>query len=622
MKRNSNIKRKTTSPGMWRLLQKFWPQIRKHRLPIIGSLAALLVETSLQLLEPWPLKFIFDNVLVPQVASNVTSSSLVSGLDPLILLTLLSLAIVTIAALRSTAAYLSTFAMALAVTQILAEVRAILFSHLQRLSLSFHSQFKSGDLIIRVTADVERLRIVTIKTLLPCLTNTLTLLGMLGVMFWLNWELSLIAIIAFPLLIFLTNRLICRIRAVTKSHRKSEGVIAATAAETIGAIKIVQALSLEETFENNFFEYNEKSLLEGATTQKLAAVLQKTVELIIAIATAFVLWRGSDLVLQQSLTLGELLVFINYLKNALQPMRQLSKQVTQITKAAASGDRILDVLENVPDVRDLPGAITAPPLCGAVRFENVTFGHEPNRSILKNLNFEVQPGQKIGVVGPSGSGKSTLISLILRLFDPQEGSIFIDWQDIRDYKLESLRRQIGVVLQDSNLFAVSVRDNIAYGTVGASEKDIRWAAHLANAHDFIMELPNGYNTILNERGNNLSGGQRQRIAIARAAIRRAPIIILDEPTTGLDSASEYAVSEALEQLCEGKTTFYISHNLRLVENADVILYVEGGRILERGLHLELMELKGRYAALYQLQSVANNLKKKAKSKNRPKSNII
>ncbi|MEM8777410.1 MAG: ABC transporter ATP-binding protein [Cyanobacteria bacterium P01_G01_bin.49] len=622
MKRNSNIKRKTTLPGMWRLFQKFWPQICKHRLPIIGSFAALLVETSLQLLEPWPLKFIFDNVLVPQVASNSTSSFPISGLDPLILLTLLSLAIVAIAALRATAAYVSTFGMAVAVTQILAEVRAILFSHLQRLSLSFHNQFKSGDLIIRVTADIERLRIVTIKTLLPCFTNTLTLVGMLGVMFWLNWELSLIAIIAFPLLVFLTNRLIRRIRTVTKSHRKSEGAIAATAAETIGAIKIVQALSLEETFENNFFEYNTKSLAQGATTQKLSAVLQKTVDLIIAIATAFVLWRGSDLVLQQSLTPGELLVFINYLKNAMQPVRQISRQVAQITKAAASSDRILDVLENVPDVRDLPGAIAAPPLCGAIRFENVTFGHEPNRSILKNLNFEVQPGQKVGVVGPSGSGKSTLISLILRLFDPQTGSISIDWQDIRDYKLESLRRQIGVVLQDSNLFAVSVRDNIAYGTVGASERDIRRAAHLANAHDFIMELPNGYDTILNERGSNLSGGQRQRIAIARAAIRQAPIIILDEPTTALDSASEYAVSEALDHLCEGKTTFYISHNLRLVENADLILYVEGGRILERGLHSELMELGGRYAALYQLQSVANNSKKKAKSKNRSKSNII
>ena len=610
-------KRKAELPGIWRILQKFWLQIRKRQFLIAGSFIALLAQTGFRLLEPWPLKFVFDRILIPQTTGGSSEILVDTGINSLAFLELICFAVVAIAALKGIAAYLSTFGMALAATQIFAEVRAIIFSHLQRLSLSFHNQFRTGDLIVRVTSDVERLRGMTIKTALPFVNNIVTLIGMWGVMFWLNWQLSLILTTAFPLFLFLTNHLIGQIRAVTKKHRKSEGMLAATAAETIGAIKIIQTLSLEETFENNFFEQNEKSLHEGAQTHKLKAVLQRTVEILSALVTAVVLWRGSDLVLQKSLTPGELLVFINYLKTAFGPMRQIAKQAAQITKALASGERILDLLESVPDVYDSPGAKQAPQLCGAVCFENVTFGHESNfresghgkshHSILKDINFEVHPGQKIGIVGSSGSGKSTLISLILRLFDPQEGKILVDWEDIRSYKLESFRRQISVVLQDSVLFAVSIRDNIAYGTVGASEREIQRAARLADAHDFIMKLPDGYDTVLGERGATLSGGQRQRIAIARAAIRQAPIVILDEPTTGLDNASEHAVSKALEKLREGRTTFLIAHNLKLVENSDLILYIEEGRIIERGTHGELMDMKGRYANLYDLQNSSNLL---------------
>ena len=254
----------------------------------------------------------------------------------------------------------------------------------------------------------------------------------------------------------------------------------------------------------------------------------------------------------------------------------------------------------------MPGAKKAHPFFGAVRFENVSFGYEPGREILKDINFVIQPGLQVAVVGPSGSGKSTLVSLLLRLYDPVAGRILIDGQDIREYTVNSLRQQTSVVLQDSVLFAVSVRENIAYGKLGVSAKDVEKAAHLANAHDFIMNLSKGYDTILSERGGTLSGGQRQRIAIARAAVRQAPIIVLDEPTTGLDYASEHAVNTALENLTKGRTTFLISHNLRLVEHTDLILYVEAGSILEQGTHSELMRLGGRYATLYQLQNIVDN----------------
>lgn len=431
---------------------------------------------------------------------------------------------------------------------------------------------------------------------------------MTAIMFWINWELALVAVAIFPLLFFLTSNMISRIRGYAREHRNSEGVLASLTGETIGAIKVVQILSLQKMLYNIFSIQNKKSLDEAIESLRLSAILERTVQVLMAVMLAAVLWRGSYVVLQKQLTPGDLLVFMTYMRNALEPMRRLSNQVGQIAKATASGERVVELLEYEPEVRDLPKAKKAHPFFGAVRFENVTFGYAPGREILKDISFAIQPGQQVAVVGSSGSGKSTLVSLILRLYDPVAGRILIDGQDIREYTIDSLRRQTSVVLQDSVLFAASVRENIAYGKLDASDKEVEKAAHLANAHDFIINLPQGYDTILSERGGTLSGGQRQRIAIARAAIRQAPIIVLDEPTTGLDYKSEYAVNTALARLAEGKTTFTISHNLKAVKDADLILYVEAGSILERGTHNELMALESRYANLYCLQNLVDTPK--------------
>jgi ATP-binding cassette, subfamily B, bacterial len=305
-------------------------------------------------------------------------------------------------------------------------------------------------------------------------------------------------------------------------------------------------------------------------------------------------------------TPGDLLVFMTYLKTSFKPTKQLAKYMAQIAKATASGERIIDILDTVPEIRDVRGAIAAPRFQGQVSFRNVAFGYEPGNLILRGLSFEAQPGQRIALVGPSGGGKSTLVSLLLRLYDPIEGNILIDGHDLREYQVESLRRQVSIVLQDSVLFAVSVRDNIAYGALGATDAEIEAAARLANAHEFIMALPQGYDTLMGERGATLSGGQRQRIAIARAAVRRASIAILDEPTVGLDNKNEQAVSEALERLTQGCTSFLITHNLAGAVSADQILYIEQGQILEQGTHRELMRLGQRYAALYQIQRALSN----------------
>ena len=300
-------------------------------------------------------------------------------------------------------------------------------------------------------------------------------------------------------------------------------------------------------------------------------------------------------------------MFITYLKVAFKPMRQLAKYTGQIAKAVASGERVIALLDTEPEVQDLKGARPAPVFRGDVRCKNVTFAYNPEQGILRNLTFAAKPGEQVAIVGPSGGGKSTLISLLLRFYDPIEGGMHIDGHDLREYTLTSLRQQISIVLQDSVLFAARVRDNIAYGALGANNPEVNdaeivAAARLANAHDFIMELPQGYDTILGERGATLSGGQRQRIAIARAAIRQAPIIILDEPTNGLDSTSEAIVGAALSRLTAGKTSFWLSHNLSTVHHADQILFIEQGCIVECGTHAQLMAQAGRYAQMYQLQS--------------------
>ncbi|MDJ0567701.1 MAG: ABC transporter ATP-binding protein [Pleurocapsa sp. MO_192.B19] len=587
--------------GIKRILKHFWPQIRQQGGLITISFLALLAETGFRILEPWPLKFIFDEIIFKEFQVESLQIPLLDNFNVITLLTFLVIALVIIALLRGTMAYVSTAGMAVAATKVMSEIRANLYSHLQSLSLSFHNQAKTGDLITRVTYDIERLREVSVVAALPLLTNVLTMTGMLVVMMWLNLQLALIAILIFPLFLITTATMSKRIHQVAKKQRKREGVMAANAAEAIGAIKVVQALSLQSRLSKTFAKQNQKSLNESAQTQKLKAGQERTVEILVAIATAFVLWRGVQLVIQGAITPGDLLVFITYLKVAFKPMRQLAKYMGQIAKAIASGERIVDLLEIVPEVRDSRWSYPAHPFRGIVEFRNVSFAYKNQANTLNNLCLTVLPGQKVALVGASGGGKSTLVSLMLRLYDPQEGQILIDGQDVREYTLDSLRKQVSIVLQDSILFAASIRDNIAYGCIEATNKEIEAAARLASAHDFIMGLPEGYDTVVGERGATLSGGQRQRIAIARAAIRKAPIVILDEPTVGLDNHSERIVTDALDRLTKVSTTFLITHDLRTAKNADQIFYLEGGKILEQGTHQQLINRGKHYATLYRLQ---------------------
>lgn len=588
-------------PGLWRIWRHFWPYTRQHRPLIAASFLALFSEIGFRLLEPWPLKIVFDHVFANSSEPVAWGISALNALTPAALLNLAIAGVVGIAALRALAAYCHTVGFAIIGNRVVTEVRHDLYRHLQALSLSFHTKTRGGDLIVRVISDVGVIQEVAVTAMVPLLVNCLVLVGMLAVMFTLHWQLTGLALMIVPLFGMITLRLTRQIQEVSSHQRHQEGKMASTAAESIAAIKIVQALSLENIFSQAFSSQNKSSLKEGVRARRLSASLERTVDILIALSTALVLWYGARLVMRQVLTPGDLLVFLAYLKNAFKPMQDFAKYTGRLAKAAAAGDRVLDVFHQLPEVRDLPGSHPALAFRGWVQFEQVSFGYEPGQEVLKKVNFEVRPGQQIAIVGASGSGKSTLASLLLRLYDPTQGKILIDGRDLREYTLASLRAQLGVVLQDSILFAASVRDNIAYSTPSATQADIEAVARLANAHEFIEALPQGYDTILGERGATLSGGQRQRIAIARAALRQSPILILDEPTTGLDKRNERAVIQALERLSEGRTTLIITHDLHLAARANLILYLEDGQVREQGTHTELRQLNGRYAALYRMQ---------------------
>jgi ATP-binding cassette subfamily B protein len=585
-------------PILAEVLRRFSPYLRQQKSLLILASLAMVADVTLRILEPLPLKFVFDYVL----SDNRLPNPILAQLEPIWLLTLCAGAILALTALRALAAYWSTVSLAIVGSRVMIQVRDRLYCHLQQLSLAYHTKARSGDLIVRISSDANRLQEILLTAALPLVISILTLLGTIAAMFWLDRDLTLLSLVTLPLFAFAANRLSQRIRESSIKQRKQEGLVAATAAESIGAIELIQALSLENAFAQIFSRQNKASLSKSVETQRLSASLERTVDGVIALGMAIVLWYGSWLVLRDALTAGDVIVFLTYLKNAFKPVQNFAKYTGRLAKAAASGERILNILQQTPDIQDSPQAKIAPVFRGEVTFQNVSFAYESGQKLLDRINLAIKPGQLVAISGVSGSGKSTLMSLLLRLYDPTSGSILIDGENIRNYTIASLRSQMSVVLQESLLFAATVKENIAYGIDNVNDAEIVAAARLANIDSFITSLPQGYDTVLGERGATLSGGQRQRLAIARTAIRRTPILILDEPTTGLDRENEQAVIEALQRLAQQRTTFLITHDLALATQADIIIYLEKGRIIEQGSPRNLIAQNGRYAQLYRMQN--------------------
>src|SRR5438445_762427 len=429
--------------GLGGLVRRLGPYVRRERPLIVVSLLALYAEIGLRLLEPWPLKVVLDHV-VRAGSHGHWVDRVLAALDPGTLLALAAVAVVAFAGLRGVAAYYNTVGLALAGNRVLTQVRNDLYNQLQRLSLSFHTRARTGDLLIRVTGDVGFLQDVVVTAFLPLLANGLTLVGMAAVMLWMNAQLALLVFATGPLFWLSTMRISRRIQETARRQRQQEGAMAATAAESIGAVKVIHALSLERVFAQAFTGQSRKNLATGVRATRLSAGLERTVHLLIAVATAAVLWYGARLALRGVMTPGDLVVFLAYLKNAFRPVRDFVKYTGRLAKASAAGERVLDLLDRTPDVRDLPGAVPAPALRGAVRFDGVTFSYEPGLPALEQIDCVLQPGQRVALVGPSGSGKSTFASLILPLYDPTAGRVLIDERDIREYTLASLHAQMSV----------------------------------------------------------------------------------------------------------------------------------------------------------------------------------
>jgi len=550
----------------------FTAHLRPERPLIAGGLAALLAEVGMRLAEPWPLKFVIDGVIAEAGAEGIPSQPI--SLTALLLLA--CAALLVIVALRALAAYLMTVCFALVGNRLLTRVRADLYAHLQRLSMAFHDKVGTGDMVQRVTADVGRLKEVAVTAGLPLLGNLATLVGMVAVVAIMDWQLALVMLGVFPLFALIGVRLSRRIHTVSRTQRKAEGALATRATEVLSAMQVVQSYSLEEQMQREFDSSNTKTLKDGVKAKKLAAGLERKTDVLVGLATAVVLFVGAQRVLAGALTPGELVVFLTYLKAAFKPMRDLAKYTGRIAAATASAERIADVLATRPAISTHSWARPAGRFRGEVRLENVWLSYTPGRPVLRGVDLHVRAGERVAIVGPSGSGKSTLVLLLSRLIDPDTGTVSIDGQDLRDLTLATVRSQVAIVLQDSVLFATTIAENIAHGLPGATTAQVEAAARLAGAHEFILELPEGYDTVVGERGGTLSGGQRQRIAIARAAIRDASVIILDEAMTGLDADTEREVSAALDRLTEGRTTLVVTHDLSAADRADRVVRISAG----------------------------------------------
>ncbi|WP_424411443.1 ABC transporter ATP-binding protein [Pasteurella sp. PK-2025] len=613
-------KTSVNSNAWWAVAYRLKDYIRPERMLVFGALCALLLATAMRLLKPLPLAFVVDYALldVVEVSNHTTNkspvsegvlSSLLGSMETTYLLFACAGAVIFIALFMAGASYFSTVGLALAGSRILSRVRNDLFAHLQRLSLRFHSQARTGDLTMRLINDIGMLREAVITALMPMLANILILAGMFAMMVYLNWQLTSITLLAIPLIWWTTLRSSKRIHEVSRMQRKREGALASKAAEFIGSIRTVQSLSLENETIRSFVGDDAESRKQNVQSKKLSAGLERRVDIIVALVSAVVLLKGAYSVLGGEMTPGELIIFMSYLNNAFRPVREYAKYTGRLSKALAAGERVVNLLDEQPDIQDKPDAKVLTKVRGDIQFDHVRFGYHLMNgnapAVLQDMNFNILAGERVAIIGPSGAGKSTITSLLLRLYEADEGVIRIDGKDIRDYKIESVRSQIAIVPQDNLLFGLTVRENIALGAINRLEKideeEIIAAAKLAQAHDFIMALPQGYDTVLSERGGTLSGGQRQRVAIARAAMNKSAVLILDEPTVGLDQESESQVIVALENLMQGRTTIMITHDLALAARTDRILFVDKGVIMEQGSHQALLKKGGNYAMWWNMQ---------------------
>jgi ABC-type multidrug transport system fused ATPase/permease subunit len=576
--------------------------LRSRRRTLTVILAAMLVQMVMSLAAPWPLKIIIDNVV-----GNRRPPPWIGLLLPMLggpgkthIAAAAAIVTVMIAVVTGAAMYVASYFTETLSQYVGNDLRVRLYHQLQQLSLAYYDSNRVGTILSTLTSDVQTIQSFASASTLNIVTNTLTLVGMITVMLFCRWDFTLIALAVTPLLAIFVSRVNKAIRMAVKEVRTHQSDLLATVQEGLQSIQVVQAFGREDHQEQQLRRVSMETVAAWLKARRVSSLLSPAVGLAIALSTGLVLWRGSLLILAGTMTLGALTVFLTYVAKFFQPVRDLAQMTNTIAQVSVGFERVEQICDADKVIPEHPNPADPPPLSGEIMFEHVAFGYDAV-PVLRDITFTINSGEMVGIVGRTGCGKSTIASLIPRFRDPVAGSIKIDGVDIRDYKLRKLRGQIGFVLQDTVLLRGTVRENIAFGRPDATENEIVEAAIRANAHEFISQMPHGYESPIGDRGTTLSGGQRQRIGIARALIRDNPILILDEPTAALDAESEHVVFEALERLMDGRTVITITHRLSTLRNADKIIVLNDGVVAEDGTHDELLALDGLFAQLHHLQ---------------------
>src|SRR5580698_9602052 len=580
--------------------------IRPYRGTLLLILIAMTVETLMSLAGPWPLKIILDNVVgshhLPGWFDHFVAS-LTGGMGPgkMKIAAVAALSAILIAVIGSLASYIDNYYTESVGQWVAHDLRMRTYHHLQRLSLAYYDSHQTGVLLSTITDDIQTIQSFASSATLGILVDLLTIVGMLGLMFWLQWDFALVAVGITPFLLLFMSRFKRAVKKATREVRHRQADIVAVVQQGLESVRVVKAFGRQDLEQEELSEASRATVDAALKARRVKSMLSPVVTVTVALCTAFVLWRGASLILIGTMTAGALTVFLSYLTKFFKPVQDLAKMTNAIAQAAVGVERIRGILDADNIIPEHPNAREPGSIRGEIVFDHVAFAYDKDDPVLRDVSFTIKQGELVGIVGPTGGGKSTVVSLIPRFYDPTSGVVSIDGVDVREYQLFPLRSQISFVLQDTILFRGTIRDNIAYGRLGASQQEIEEAAKLANADEFISRMVHGYDTMVGERGLTLSGGQRQRIGIARAIIRNTPILILDEPTAALDTDSERLVIEALERLMKGRTVITIAHRLSTIRDADSIIVLKRGVVAEQGTHQELLDLEGVYCELYRIQ---------------------
>jgi ATP-binding cassette, subfamily B, bacterial len=585
------------------MLRRLFPYWGAAKAETAAGGSLLVLATAVDLLQPWPIKWLVDYVLGSQPAPAWLSSiwpalatKNVSGGIVAVCISILVLAL-----LHRGASTVGHFFLVRAGARIVQRLRSHACDHLHRLSVAYHDRTKVGDSLYRVAYDAHAAQALINGAMVPMALGALLLLGAVLIMLRMNVVLTLTTLAIAPLFVIIIRGFSRRIDEQSRKYHESESALVSTVQESLSSIRAIQAFTLEPLTRQRFLDQARRSLEANERMTRTQLVYSACAGLAVAIGTALVVGVAGYQAMQGKLLTGDILVFLAYLGMLYQPMNTFSQSASVIQSASAQLRRVFEVIDAVPDIQDKPDARTLPAVRGEIEFREVSFQYQAERPVLEKISLRIDPGRVVALVGRTGAGKTTMASLLLRFYDPTQGEICLDGFDLRNLKIAWLRQQVSVVLQDPILFSTTVAENILYGRPGASVEEVQRAAQRAQADEFIRKLPQGYDTILGERGVNLSGGQRQRLSIARAFLKDAPILILDEPTSALDVHTEEALMAALKELMKGRTTIVIAHRLSTVRQADLVVVLENGRIVERGSHEELVEKNSAYAAMYRSQ---------------------